>query len=94
MTESHLATARDPETRIKELGHRAQGLCQDVQNVYSRLDQLRGRLTGNYDGADPEPINKEVAPDYSDIDYVENQLNNIDTMIGRAKGVLVDLELL
>ena len=81
-----------PETRVKRMQKATAGIIHRVEEMTNRLDNLKGRLLGCYDGPEPAEINKEAAPDYCDIEGLEQLLTKLDNKMDRLNMQINELE--
>ena len=87
MSEHGIATtavAPSAETRIKRLHKASMALIQRVEEANNRLDNLKGRLLGSYDGPDAPELKNAETPDYCDIEMLEHLLTRLEGKLDRV----------
>lgn len=90
MSELH-ATASAAETRLSIAINAIAELACDLDNVNSRLGNMKGRLLSCYDDI-PAPINAEVEPERSVLDTLDYRLRMLSEQITQAKSHIAKLE--
>ena len=90
MSELH-ATASAQETRLSIAINAVSELACDLDNVNTRLSNMKGRILGYHDDI-PAPINKEIEPERSVIENLDYRIRMVSEQISQVKSHIASLE--